>query len=110
MVCHIAKPLREGLGVAVLAPRTHLRAAADRVPRRVSPFDFRVLAHTLGRPSPSPVTFATVHRFSCESKLKEWTLTCSWDRTPASQFPAAGRRTSGDEPRGGLASGASLPT
>ena len=45
MAWHAAEPLGERLGVAVLAAGADLRAAADRVPRRVGPLDFRVLSH-----------------------------------------------------------------
>ena len=39
---HTAKPLCEGLGVAVLAARTDLRAPARGVPGRVGPLDVRI--------------------------------------------------------------------
>jgi hypothetical protein len=39
------KLFRKGLGVAVFAPWTDLRAAPERVPSGVRPFDFGVLAH-----------------------------------------------------------------
>ena len=42
-----APALREGLGVAVLAPRADLVAAGHGVPRRVRPLDGRLLAHLL---------------------------------------------------------------
>jgi hypothetical protein len=41
-----AKVLRKSLGVAMLAAGTYLRAAPERVPCRVCPFDFfGMLAH-----------------------------------------------------------------
>lgn len=42
---HAAEALREHLRVAELAARAHLRAAANRVPRRVRPLNRRAVAH-----------------------------------------------------------------
>lgn len=42
---HTSEALREQLGIAEFAARTHLRASADRVPRGVRPFDGRPIAH-----------------------------------------------------------------
>jgi hypothetical protein len=39
------KPLRESLGIAVLAPGADLRAAADWVPGGVGPFDVGIERH-----------------------------------------------------------------
>src|SRR5512135_1068631 len=50
MAGHAPKPLGERLRVAVRASRTNFRAASDRIPRRVGPFDLGFLAH---RRSPS---------------------------------------------------------
>jgi hypothetical protein len=43
MPLHAAKPLRECLGVAMLAAGADFRAAADRVPGRVGPFNVGIL-------------------------------------------------------------------
>lgn len=40
-----AKTLGKGLGIAVLAARTHLGAAPNRVPGGVGPFDFGIVGH-----------------------------------------------------------------
>ena len=40
-----AKPLRKRFGIAVLASRADLDAAADGIPGRISPFDWRVDRH-----------------------------------------------------------------
>jgi hypothetical protein len=40
-----AKPLRESLGVAVLASGADFRAAADGIPGGVGPFDVRIQGH-----------------------------------------------------------------
>jgi hypothetical protein len=40
-----AETLSEDLRIAELAARAHLRAAADRVPRRICPFDSGPVAH-----------------------------------------------------------------
>ena len=42
---HTAEAFREQLRVAELAARAHLRATADRVPRRVRPLNRRAVAH-----------------------------------------------------------------
>ena len=42
MSLHAAKPFRKSFGVAMLAARTDFRAAADRVPGGISPFDLGV--------------------------------------------------------------------
>ena len=44
---HAAETLREHLCVAEFAARAHLRAAADRVPRRIRPLNRRAVAHRL---------------------------------------------------------------
>src|SRR5689334_12309190 len=44
---HAAETLTEHLRVAEFAARTHFRAAADRVPRRVRPLNRRAVAHRL---------------------------------------------------------------
>ena len=43
MTWHSAKPLRERLGVTMLATRADFRAAGDGVPGGISPFDGRIL-------------------------------------------------------------------
>jgi hypothetical protein len=43
---HTSEALGEELRIAEFAARAHLRAAADRVPRRVRPFDGRSVAHS----------------------------------------------------------------
>src|SRR5512147_1859379 len=53
MAGHAPEPLGERFRVTVRAPRTHFRAAPDRVPGRVGPFDFRFLAHRFSLRSPS---------------------------------------------------------
>src|SRR5262249_55598734 len=45
MALDATEPLSEGLGITVLAPRADLRAATDRIPRRIRPFNCRVIAH-----------------------------------------------------------------
>ena len=47
---HAAEALRECLGVAMLAPWRHLRAAQHRVPRRVRPPDVAALSHWTQEP------------------------------------------------------------
>ncbi len=47
MALHAAEPFSEPFRVAVLAAWTDLRATANRVPCRVSPFDFRKQRHVL---------------------------------------------------------------
>src|SRR5207237_10194982 len=45
MTGNTPEALCERLGVAMRTARTHLPTTADRVPRRVCPFDFRTVAH-----------------------------------------------------------------
>jgi hypothetical protein len=45
MARNAAKPLREALGVAVIAPATDLSATRYRVPGHVSPFDCATIGH-----------------------------------------------------------------
>lgn len=44
---HAAKPFREPFRIAVVATRADFRAARDRIPRRVGPFDFGGLRHAI---------------------------------------------------------------
>ena len=69
---HPPESLREGFGIAVLASGADLGAAADWVPSRFRPLDFRMFAHgsiycnscmfCSGRSSPASLTAAGVHR------------------------------------------------
>ena len=63
MAGRAAKPLREALGVAVVAAARDLRAARHRVPRRVRPLDGGSVAHTVG-PCGVPTESATYIRDS----------------------------------------------
>ena len=45
MVGHTAESFRESLGVTIGATRADLRAARNRVPRGISPFNGGVVAH-----------------------------------------------------------------
>ena len=43
---HTAKPLGKRLRIAMFAPGTDFRAAGDRIPGRVGPFDMRLKTHS----------------------------------------------------------------
>jgi hypothetical protein len=45
MTFNAPKALRKSFRIAVLATRTDLRAASDRIPRRIRPFNRRIRAH-----------------------------------------------------------------
>src|SRR5579864_264642 len=51
---------RKDLCITVLAPRTDFRAAANGIPRRVSPFDFGIVSHPV-----SPAQDYTESRPGC---------------------------------------------
>ena len=46
MARHTAEPLRERLRVAMRAARADFRAASNWIPRRVCPFNFRIITHS----------------------------------------------------------------
>src|SRR5262249_49699005 len=55
MSCYAPKSLSEAFSVAVLTARTDLRAATNRIPRRISPFDLGKKRHRAGpRPASEP--------------------------------------------------------
>jgi len=45
MARHATKPFSKRLGVTMQAAGADFRTAADRIPRRIRPFDFRFVAH-----------------------------------------------------------------
>src|SRR5207247_11171169 len=63
MAGHTAKPFRKGLGVAMRTARADFPAASNRIPRRVRPFDFRIVAH-ISCPVSTKVTRLTGQRLS----------------------------------------------
>ena len=70
-----AKPLGEGLGVAVCTPRADLRAAAHGIPSRVGPLDFRTTAHDLGslaRANCSVRMYNQASEISCGRRISTW--------------------------------------
>ena len=60
MAGRAAKPLREALGIAVVAAARDLRATRHRVPRRVGPLDRGSVAHTVG-PWRSPYRIGNIY-------------------------------------------------
>src|SRR5262249_11892671 len=56
MTWHAAKTLCKRECVTMLAPGAHLRATSHGIPRRVGPFDLRVVAHAWGSSDSRNVT------------------------------------------------------
>jgi len=51
MAVDTAKSLGEGLGIAMLAAWADFRASTQRIPRRIGPLDFGVIAHDKAPPN-----------------------------------------------------------